>query len=75
MGLIFTKTHMRNSKMAARAGAESLHFTLNGEPRRPPGRQWPAPIRLGRRGPGELRGTAVPPQTSLGQSSIAPWTD
>jgi hypothetical protein len=33
------------------------------------------PDGLGRRGPGELRGTAVPPQTSLGQSSIAPWTD
>jgi hypothetical protein len=33
------------------------------------------PYGLGRRGPGELRGTVVPPQTSLGQSSIAPWTD
>jgi hypothetical protein len=27
----------RNSKMAARAGAKNLHFTLNREPRRPPG--------------------------------------
>jgi hypothetical protein len=33
------------------------------------------PDGLGRRGPGELRGTAVLPQTSLGQSSTAPWTD
>jgi hypothetical protein len=62
--------------MAARAGAENLHFTLNGEPRRAPGAAsgW-RPYGLGRRRPGELRGTAVPPQTSLGQSSIAPWTD
>jgi hypothetical protein len=33
------------------------------------------PDSLGRCGPGELRGTVVLPQTSLGQSSIAPWTD
>jgi hypothetical protein len=62
--------------MAARAGAENLHFTLSGETRRAPraasGRR---PYSLGRRGPGELHGTAVPPQTNLGQSSIAPWTD
>jgi hypothetical protein len=44
----FKKWDVENSKMAARAGAENLHFTLNGEPRRPPGRQWPAPIRLGK---------------------------
>jgi hypothetical protein len=30
---------------------------------------------LGRRRPGELRGTTVLPQTSLGQSSTAPWKD
>jgi hypothetical protein len=36
-------------------------------PKRPDG--------LGRHGQGELRGTAVLPQTTLGQSSIAPWTD
>jgi hypothetical protein len=30
---------------------------------------------LGRHGQGELSGTAVLPQTTLGQISIAPWTD
>jgi hypothetical protein len=56
------------------AGAENLHFTLNGETRKAPGAAtgW---HRLGRRGPGELHGTVVLPQISLGQSSIAPWTD
>jgi hypothetical protein len=58
------------------AGAENLHFTLNGETRRTPGAaSGQHPYSLGRRGPGELCGTAVAPQTSLGQSSIAPWTD
>jgi hypothetical protein len=33
------------------------------------------PYGLGGCRPGKLRGTAVPPQTNLGQSSIAPWTD
>jgi hypothetical protein len=55
------------------AGAENLHFTLNGEMRKAPGAAsgW-RPYGLGRHGPGELRSTAVAPQTSLGQSSIAP---
>jgi hypothetical protein len=35
----------------------------------------PCPDSLGRRGQGELHGTMVLPQTTLGQSSIAPWTD
>jgi hypothetical protein len=62
--------------MAARAGAENLHFTLNGETRRAPGAtSGRRPYGLGRRGPGELHSTTVAPQTSLGQSSIAPWTD
>jgi hypothetical protein len=70
------KKNRWNSKMAARAGTENLHFTLNGEPRRAPGAAsgW-RPYGVGRCGPGELRSTAVAPQTSLGQSSIAPWTD
>jgi hypothetical protein len=55
------------------ASAENIYFTLNGETRRAPGPL--APDGLGRRGPGELCGTAVLPQTCLGQSSIAPWTD
>jgi hypothetical protein len=33
------------------------------------------PDDLGRRRQGELSGTMVLPQTTLGQSSIAPWTD
>jgi hypothetical protein len=62
--------------MAARASVENLHFTLNREMRRAPGAtSGQHPYGLGRSGPGELRGTAVAPQTSLGQSSIAPWTD
>jgi hypothetical protein len=56
--------------------AENLHFTLNGETRRAPGAaSGQRPYGLGRRRPGELRSTAVLPQTILGQSSIAPWTD
>jgi hypothetical protein len=70
------KNYSGDSKMAARAGAENLHFTLNGETRRAPGAAsgW-RPYGLGRHGPHELHGTAVLPQTSLGQNSIAPWTD
>jgi hypothetical protein len=54
------------------ACAENLHFMLNGETRRAPGLQSPAPRWLGKTGTSELRGTMVLPQTSLGQSSIAP---
>jgi hypothetical protein len=64
-GIITEKRHNFDPSTPP-AGAENLHFTLNGETRRAPGAA---------RGPGELCGTAVPPQTSLGQSSIAPWTD
>jgi hypothetical protein len=46
-GIITEKRHNFDSSTSP-AGAENLHFTLNGEPRRPPGRQWPAPIRLGK---------------------------
>jgi hypothetical protein len=35
----------------------------------------PCPDGLGRHGQGELSGTAVLPQTALGQICIAPWTD
>jgi hypothetical protein len=55
------------------ASTENLHFTLNRETRR--AASCPHPDGLGRCRQGELRGTAVLPQTSLGQSSIAPWTD
>jgi hypothetical protein len=58
------------------AGAEHLHFTLNGEIRRahgPPvtGSQmaWEDMDKV------SFSGTVVLPQTTLGQSSIAPWTD
>jgi hypothetical protein len=62
--------------MAARASTENLKLTINGEPRRAPGATiGQHPEGLGIHGPGELRGTAVLPQTSLGHSSIAPWTD
>jgi hypothetical protein len=58
------------------SGAENLHFILNGETRRARGAaSGRRPYGLGRRGPGELRSTTVAPQTGLGQSSIAPWTD
>jgi hypothetical protein len=35
----------------------------------------PCPDDLGRRGQGEFRGIVVLPKTTLGQSSIDPWTD
>jgi hypothetical protein len=58
------------------AGTENLHFTLNGETRRAPGAaSRPHTDGLGRRRQGELHCTVVLLQTSLGQSSIAPWTD
>jgi hypothetical protein len=53
--------------------AEHLHFMLNREIRR--ATSCPCPDGLGRRGQGELSGTTVLPQTTLGQSSTAPWTD
>jgi hypothetical protein len=74
-GIITEKRHNFDPSTSP-ASAENLHFTLNGEIRRAPGADsgW-RPYGLGRRGPGELHGTVVLPQTSLGQSSIAPWTD
>jgi hypothetical protein len=42
---------------------------------RPPAPSSLCPDGLGRCGQGELSGTAVLPQRTLGQSSIAPWTD
>jgi hypothetical protein len=59
------------------AGAENLHFMLNGETRRAPG----PPVACAQTdslegfGQGELSSTVVLPQTTLGQNSIAPWTD
>jgi hypothetical protein len=47
------------------AGAENLHFMLNRETRKAP-RPPVAHTQMA---------TVVLPQTSLGQSSIAPWTD
>jgi hypothetical protein len=74
-GIITEKRHNFDPSTPP-AGAENLHLTLNGETRRAPGAaSGRHPDGLGRCGPGELHGTAVPPQTSLGQSSIAPWTD
>jgi hypothetical protein len=65
-GIITEKRHNFDPSTPP-ASAENFHFTLNGETRRAPraasGRR---PYSLGRRGPGELGGTAVPPQTSLG---------
>jgi hypothetical protein len=75
VGIITEKRHNFDPSTPP-AGAENLHFTLNGETRRAPGAaSGQRPYGLGRRGPGELHGTAVAPQTSLVQSSIAPWTD
>jgi hypothetical protein len=65
-GIINEKRHNLDPSTPP-AGTENLHFTLNRETKRAP--------RLGKIGPAELRGTAVLPQTSLGQSSVAPWTD
>jgi hypothetical protein len=74
-GIITEKMHNFDPSTSP-AGAENLHFMLNGETRRAPGAaSGRRPYGVGRRGPGELRGTTVAPQTSLGQSSIAPWTD
>jgi hypothetical protein len=74
-GIITEKRHNFDPSTPL-TGAENLHFTLNGEIRRAP---WlpvsGTPGSLGRCGPGELCGMAVLSQTSLGQSSIAPWTD
>jgi hypothetical protein len=56
---------------------EHLHFTLNGKTRRAPRATTSNlhPDSLGRHGPqGELSDTQYF-QTSLGQISIAPWTD
>jgi hypothetical protein len=74
-GIITEKRHNFDPSTSP-AGAENLHFMLNGETRRAPGAaSGRRPYSVGRRSPGELCGTAVAPQTSLGQSSIAPWTD
>jgi hypothetical protein len=54
------------------ADAENLHFTLNRNKEGPWATSRPCPDGLGRRRQGKLRGTAVFPQTTLGQSSIAP---
>jgi hypothetical protein len=72
-GIITEKRHNFDPSTPS-AGAENLHFMVNRETRRAPGAAsgWHP---LGRCGTGELRGTTVLPQKSLGQSSIAPWTD
>jgi hypothetical protein len=60
------------------AGAEHLHFMLNGKIRRVPGlpaASHPLPDSLGRCEQSEPHGIAVFPQTILGKSSIDPWTD
>jgi hypothetical protein len=74
-GIITEKRHNFDPSTSP-AGAENLHLTLNRETRRAHGAAsgW-RPYGLGRCGPGELHGITVLPQTSLGQSSIAPWTD
>jgi hypothetical protein len=71
-GIITEKRHNFDPSTPP-AGAENLHFMLNREMRRAPGAaSGQHPYGLGRCRPGELCGTAVLPQTSLGQSSIAP---
>jgi hypothetical protein len=58
------------------ACAEHLYFMLNGETRRThQAASHLHPDGLGRCGQGELHGTVVLPQKTLGQNSIAPWTD
>jgi hypothetical protein len=70
-GIITEKRHNFDPSTPP-ASAENLHIKWRNEegPRATSG-QHP----LGRRGPGELCSAVVLPQTSLGQSSIAPWTD
>jgi hypothetical protein len=73
-GIITEKRHNFDPSTSP-AGAESpLHVKRRNQEGPRAASHW-RPYGLGRRGPGELRGTAVPLQTSLGQSSIAPWTD
>jgi hypothetical protein len=74
-GIITEKRHNFDPSTSP-AGVENLHFMLNREMRRAPRATsgWHA-YGLGRCRPGELHGTVVPPQTSLGQSSIDNWTD
>jgi hypothetical protein len=62
-GIITEKRHNFHPSTPP-AGAENFHLMLNGETRRDPGRQ--RPDGLGRRRQGELRSTAVLPQTKPG---------
>jgi hypothetical protein len=72
-GIITEKRHNFDPSTPP-AGAENLHVKWRNQEG-----PWAAsrqrPEGLGRHGQDELRSTVVLPQTSLGQSSIAPWTD
>jgi hypothetical protein len=74
-GIITEKRHNFDPSTPP-AGAGNLHFTLHGETRRAPG----PPVARAQMAweDADQVSFAVPavlPQTSLGQSSIAPWTD
>jgi hypothetical protein len=74
-GIITEKRHNFDPSTPP-AGAENLHLTLNGETKRAPG----PPVAGAHMAweDADQVSFAVPqysPQTSLGQSRIAPWTD
>jgi hypothetical protein len=73
---LFRQGHRENfDPSTPPACAEHLQFTLNGETRRAPGLPVTQPRWLGKTRTRWAKQYMVLPQTTLGQISIAPWTD